>query len=225
MNPSALSWENDDELFSLLTNELNSPVLGDILDALGRYHQILPAAIQPMRETMRLAGRAMTALMLDVHGVQKQPFGLLTRALDALRPGEIYIASGGGMRCAYWGELLTAAARARGAAGAVVNGCHRDTPKVLEQNWPVFSRGRHAQDSAVRTQVADYRCPIEIDGVWVEPGDLVFGDSDGVVIIPRAVEAEVVTRALEKVRGEKVVRKAIESGMTATEAFAKYGIL
>ncbi len=222
---NSIHWKNDDELFALLTAELNSPVIGDILDALGRYHQILPAAVQPMRETMRLAGRAMTALMIDVYGEQKQPFGLLTRALDDLRPGEVYIASGGDMRCAYWGELLTATARARGAAGAVINGYHRDTQKVLEQNWPVFSRGRYAQDSAVRTQVADYRCPIEVTGVWINAGDIVFGDMDGVVIIPKELEAEVVTRSLDKARGERVVRKAIEAGMSATEAFRKYGIL
>ena len=113
----------------------------------------------------------------------------------------------------------------RGAVGAVVNGFHRDTPRVLEQNWPVFSRGRFAQDSSVRMAVADYRCPIEIDGTWVEPGDLVFGDLDGVVIVPRRHEAEVIERALEKARGEKLVRKEIENGMSSTEAFRKYGIL
>jgi regulator of RNase E activity RraA len=113
----------------------------------------------------------------------------------------------------------------RGAVGAVVNGYHRDTPQVLEQNWPVFSRGRFAQDSFVRMAVADYRCPIEVDGTWIEPGDLVFGDLDGVLIVPRSLEVEVIERALEKARGEKTVRKAIESGMSSTDAFRKYGIL
>jgi 4-hydroxy-4-methyl-2-oxoglutarate aldolase len=221
----APEWSSDAGLFTLMRNELYTPVVGDILDALGRYHQFLPAAVQPMADAMVLAGRAMPVLMIDVHGPQEKPFGLLTEALDDLRPGEVYIAGGGAMRCAYWGELLTAAARVRGAAGAVVDGYHRDTPKVLEQGWPVFSRGRYAQDSAVRTQVANFRCAIEIGGVWIEPGDLVFGDLDGVVIVPRALEADVVTRALEKARGEKLVRKAIEEGMSATDAFRKFGIL
>ena len=218
-------WKNDAELFDLIIAELYTPVVGDILDALGKYHQFLPQPVQPMREAMIVAGRAMPVLMIDVHGPQKKPFGLLTEALDDLKPGEVYVTGGGDMRCAYWGELLTATARTRGAVGAVVDGFHRDTPKVLEQNWPVFSRGRFAQDSSVRTAVADFRCPIEIGGVWIEPGDLVFGDLDGVVIVPRAVEKEVITRALEKARCEKVVRKAIEGGMTATAAFKKFGIL
>jgi len=218
-------WKSDQELFALCTRELYTPVVGDILDALGCTHQFLPQPIQPLREEMKLAGRAMPVLMIDVFGPQKHPFGRLTEALDQLQPGEIYLATGGDMRCAYWGEILTATAKKRGAAGAVINGFHRDTPRVLEQDWPVFSRGRFAQDSAVRTQVADFRCAIEIGSVHVEPGDLVFGDLDGVVIVPRKVEAEVIERALAKARGEKLVRKEIEAGMSSTEAFRKYGIL
>ena len=218
-------WSDDPALFDLVRRELYTPVVGDILDDLGHVHQFLPQPIQPMREDMRLVGRAMPVLMIDVYGKQKQPFGKLTEALDQLRPGEVYLASGGAMRCAYWGELLTATARTRGAAGAVINGFHRDSPQVLAQNWPVFSRGRFAQDSAVRTQVIDYRCPIEVGDVRVQPGDLVFGDLDGVVVVPRDAESDVIQRALEKARGEKVVRKAIEGGMTSTEAFRKFGIL
>jgi regulator of RNase E activity RraA len=217
---------NDDaRLFELVKAELYTPVLGDILDALGHYHQFLPQPIQPLLTEMKLVGRAMPALMIDVFGPQEQPFGKLTEALDQLEPGDIYLASGGSMRCAYWGEILTATARTRGAAGAVIDGFHRDTPKVLEQDWPVFSRGRFAQDSAVRTKVVDYRCPIEIGGVWVNPGDLIVGDMDGVVVIPRAHEAEVIERALEKARGEQLVRKEIEAGLSSSEAFRKFGIL
>ncbi len=216
---------NDQDLFATVRDELYTPVVGDILDGLGLTHQFLPQPIQPMTTDMKLIGRAMPVLMIDVHGPQEKPFGLLTEALDQLEPGEIYLASGGDMRCAYWGELLTATARTRGAVGAVINGFHRDTPQVLAQNWPVFTRGRYAQDSSVRTKVADFRCPIEIGNVWAEPGDLVFGDLDGVLIIPRKHEAEVIEKALEKARGEKVVRKAIEGGMSATAAFQKFGIL
>ncbi|MDR3231540.1 MAG: hypothetical protein LBT65_08865 [Synergistaceae bacterium] len=107
----------------------------------------------------------------------------------------------------------------------MINGWHRDTPQVLAQNWPVLSRGAYAQDSSVRTQVADYRCEIEAGNVYVSPGDLLFGDRDGVLSVPAALVEEVTEKALEKVRGEKTVRKAIEGGMSATDAFAKFGIL
>jgi len=221
----ATEWKSDTELMALCITELYTPVVGDILDELGCTHQFLPQPIQPLREDMKLAGRAMPVLMIDVFGKQKKPFGRLTEALDQLNPGEIYLASGGDMRCAYWGEILTATAKKRGAVGAVINGFHRDTPRVLEQDWPVFSRGRFAQDSAVRTQVIDYRCPIEVGQATVQPGDLVFGDLDGVVIVPKNVEAQVIERALAKARGEKLVRKEIEAGMSSTDAFKKYGIL
>jgi len=220
-----IKWENDADLFEIFRKELYTPVVGDILDEIGYYHQFLPQPIQPLRTTDKVIGRAMPVLMIDVYGPQKKPFGKLTEALDQLQQGEIYIASGGAMRCAYWGEILTATAKKRGATGAVINGFYRDTPMVLEQDWPVFGRGRFAQDSGVRTQVADYRCDIEIEGVWVSPGDLVFGDMDGVLVIPKKVEQQVVINALKKARGEKVVRKEIENGMPSTEAFLKYGIL
>lgn len=215
----------DEALFQIINEKLYTPVVGDILDQLGHYHQFLPQQIQPMQTHMKLAGRAMPALMIDVYGPQQQPFGKLTEALDQLEAGEVYLCSGGDMRCAYWGEILTATARMRGAVGAVANGFHRDTPKVLEQDWPVFTRGRFAQDSSVRTKVVDYRCPIEIGNVWVEPGDLIFGDQDGVLVIPKAVEKEVIERALEKASAENLVRKEIENGMSSTEAFRKYGVL
>lgn len=220
-----VEWNSDGELFDLVLKELYTPVVGDILDELGYYHQFLPPGIRAVEQRMRLAGRAMPVNMIDVYGKQEQPFGRLTEALDQLEAGEIYLASGGQMRCAYWGEILTAAARKRGARGAVVHGYHRDTPQVLEQDWPVFSLGGFAQDSSVRTKVVEYRCPVEIGGVWIEPGDFILGDRDGVLIVPRKLEREVWTRALTKARSEKLVRREIENGMSSTDAFAKYGIL
>lgn len=219
------SWNSEQELFALMKEKLYTPVVGDILDGMGYVHQFLPHEIHPMREEMKLAGRAMTVLMIDVFGPQKKPFGLLTEALDQLQENEIYIAAGGTGRCAYWGELLTATARTRGAAGAVLHGYHRDTPQVLSQNWPVFSCGPWAQDSSVRTQVVDFRCPIEIGQVTIYDGDLIFGDVDGVLVIPKQVAEQVVEQALEKAAGEKKVRTAIEGGMSATEAFQVFGIL
>lgn len=218
-------WSNDNELFEIFRSELYTSVVGDILDRLNCFHQFLPPALQPIRLQDKLVGRSMPVLMIDVFGPQKKPFGKLTEALDQLQPNDVYVASGGEMRCAYWGEILTATAKKRGAAGAVINGYYRDTSRVMEQNWPVFSRGRFGADSQVRTQVVDYRCNIEVGNVWIQPGDLIFGDCDGVVVIPQKYEEEVVSRSLEKSRGEKLVRKEIENGMSSTDAFRKYGIL
>jgi 4-hydroxy-4-methyl-2-oxoglutarate aldolase len=220
-----MEWNSDAELFALLTGGLYTPVLGDVLDAAGFRHQFLPQPVRPLRDDMRLAGRAMPVQIADAAGLQDPPFGRLIDALDQIRPGEIYLATGGSIPCAAWGEILTATAKSRGGAGAVIDGFHRDTPRVLEQNWPVFSRGCYAQDAAVRAKVVDFRCPVAIGAVLVRPGDLVFGDIDGVLIVPQEHEAEIVTAALEKARGEKLVRQAIEGGSTAAQAFAKFGVL
>ena len=213
------------ELFRAITENLYTAVLGDVLDVLGYTHQFLPQPVQPIKESMRVVGRAMPVQLADTWSKQEDPFGLMTAALDQLLPGEVYVATGGSQNCAAWGEILTATARTRGAVGAVIDGYHRDTVQVLEQNWPVFSRGRYAQDAAFRSKIVAYRCPVEIGGVHIEPGDLIFGDLDGVLAVPRAIEEEAVARALEKARGEKVVRKAIEAGSSSTDAFRKYGIL
>jgi regulator of RNase E activity RraA len=220
-----LSWSSDDELFELAEARLYTPVLGDILDSFGRFHQFLPPAIQPLQPEMKLIGRAFPVLTMDVFGHQQKPFGLMTQALDDLKAGEVYVSSGAMLRSATWGEIMTATAKTAGARGAVVDGYHRDTPQVLDQNFPTFSRGNFGQDSAPRMKVADYRCPIEIHGVAVNPGDLIFGDCDGVIVIPRELETDVFTYALEKAAAEKTVRREIERGMSATNAFRKYGVL
>ena len=218
------SWNNEEDMFSLMKEKLYTPVVGDILDVMGYTHQFLPQYIRPLKEHMKLAGKACTVLECDVFSPQKKPFGLLTEALDQLEKNEIYIATGA-HNSALWGELLTAAAKMRGAAGAVLDGCHRDTPQVLAQDFPVFSQGCWAQDSSIRTYVLEFRCPVEIGQVTVMDGDIIFGDIDGVLVIPRQVHEEVIEKALEKAAGEKRVRKAIEEGMSATEAFAHFGIL
>lgn len=219
-----MRWKNEDEMFQLMKEKLYTPVVGDILDVMGYTHQFLPAAIRPLKDDMKIAGNACTVLECDVFEPQKKPFGLLTEALDQLEKNDVYIATGA-HNSALWGELLTATAKMRGAVGAVVDGYTRDTPQVLAQDWPVFATARWAQDSSVRTNVIDYRCTIEIGNVTIHNGDVIFADLDGVLVIPKEVAGECIEKSLEKAAGEKLVRKAIEEGMTATEAFATFGIL
>ena len=232
------SWKNNEELFRLIREKLYTPVVGDILDQMGYTHQFLPSAIRPLTALVppnmvgafeddkrnKLVGWACTILENDIYAPAKKAFGYLTESLDQLRPDEVYVATGA-HNSALWGELLTAASRTKGAVGAVLNGCTRDTPQVLAQNFPVFCTGCWAQDSSVRTYVCDYRCTIEIGQVTIHDGDLIFGDVDGVLVVPKEIVEPVMEKALEKAAGEKLVRQAIEGGMSATDAFAKFGIL
>lgn len=228
------SWKNDDELFSLARRELYSAVIGDIMDMMGYTHQFLPPRVQPLREDLIVCGRAMPVLEADDDGGEgpgrandllNRPFGLMLRALDDLRKDEVYICTGSSPRYALWGELMSTCAMNQGAAGAVVNGYSRDTRGILSLNFPTFSYGRYAQDQRPRGKVMDLRCMIKIEGVTVAPGDIVFGDMDGVCIVPRAIETEVMSRAWEKAHGEKRVFNAIKGGMKAQEAWDTFGIL
>jgi len=176
----------------------------------------------------------MTVLEADVftpqsesgnHGLLAKPFGLMLEALDDLKRHEVYLNTGSSPRTALWGELMSTRARQLGAAGAVLNGYTRDTRGIYRLNFPTFSWGRYGQDSAPRYKVVDFRVPVEIGQVRVASGDIVFGDIDGVLVVPRNIKTEVFRRALEKARGEKKVRKAIEAGMSACAAFKKYGIM
>jgi regulator of RNase E activity RraA len=229
-------WKDDEELFRLTGEELYTAVVGDIMDQMGLFHQFLPPNIQPLRPDMTVVGRAMTVLETDCfefiqakedakNPVLAQSFGLMLDALDDLKAGELYVCTGSSPRYALWGELMSTRAMKLGAKGAVVDGWARDTRGILELGFATFCYGSYAQDQAPRGKVIDYRCPIEIGGVRIQPGDILVGDVDGVCAVPRDVEDEVFTRALEKARGEKTVKKAIEGGMSAREAFEKYGIM
>lgn len=227
------TWKDDRELFAMMRAELYSAVIGDILDKMHRYHQFLPARVQPIREHMVVAGRAMTVLEADAfeelsdgrNPIMKQNFGLMLEALDDLKENEVYICTGSSPSYALVGELMCTRMQILKAAGAVVNGYHRDTKGIVELDFPCFSYGRYAQDQGPRGKVIDFRVPIEIEGVRVNPGDIVFGDLDGVVIIPKEIEGEVIERAYEKATGEKMVAEAIRGGMGAKESFDRHGIM
>jgi regulator of RNase E activity RraA len=219
-----MEWQNDEELMALIQTELYTAVIGDILDGRGYTNQFLPPEIQPLAPDMLLVGRAMQVLEANVFD-SKDPYGLMFAALDDLKPGEIYVASGASAHYAMWGELMSTAARARGATGALLNGYIRDTKGILEMQFPVFCVGRYAQDQKGRGRVIDYRVEVEIGGVRIPSGDMVIGDIDGVVVVPRAVEVEIFNAALEKARAEKVIKTELEQGMLAAVAFKKYGIL
>ena len=223
----------DKQFLEHIKKKLYTAVVGDIMDQIGYQNQFLNPKIKPLREDMVVVGRAMPVLETDTldntstssNEALKKPFGLMLEALDQLKENEIYLCTGGTPTYALWGELMSTRAIQCGATGAVLNGYSRDTLGVLELNFPTFSYGSYAQDQAPRGKVIDYRIPIKIGKVVITPGDIVFGDIDGVCIIPQEIEKKVVQLAEEKVNGENLVRKSIEAGMSSVEAFNKYGVM
>ncbi|MBN9253134.1 MULTISPECIES: RraA family protein [unclassified Mesorhizobium] len=233
MTQSKRPYADDAELFRLLETEIFVAVVGDVMDTIGLTHQFLPPVFRPVDERTRLIGRAMPVLETDIfpsggptrNPLMEKPFGLMFEALDDLRAGEVYVASGASPRYALWGELMSTRARLLGARGALLDGFARDIDGIRALDFPCFCTGYYAQDQGARGKVVDYRCALEIGGVRIVPGTLLFGDKEGVLVVPREAEEEVVRLALEKVRGEKLVAKAIREGMSAVEAYRTFGIM
>jgi regulator of RNase E activity RraA len=201
------------------------------MEQLGFLHPMLPPEIRPLRSDMVMIGRAMPVqdeLPLPF-GVpprfDAKPFGLLFDSIDALRPNEVYIASGGPTYTARLGDMLILRARKLGAAGVVLNAHVRDANNILALNVPAFAHGTYAYGLQRRHNVVDYRCSIKIGEVRIRPGDLIFGDGDGVCVIPREAEKEIVNKAIEKNRLERNVRRDIEAGESILDAFRKYSVM
>ncbi len=229
-----MTFADDTELFAAMRSKLFTAVVGDILDTMGLLHQFLPPNIRALRDDMVMIGRAMPVLEADFFAVSDggghsaistKPFGLVFEALDSLKQHEVYVATGSSPRYALWGELMSTRALHLKAAGAVVDGYCRDSGGILALNFPTFSYGSYAQDQGPRGKVVDYHVSIEIGGIRIRPGDILFGDRDGVLVIPREAEKEAIALAFEKATTENKVRLAIEGGMSTVAAYEKFGVM
>jgi len=210
----------------MVRRELFTAVVGDVMDWQKLRRQFLPPQVKPLVPEMVLIGRAMTALYADAYEEDpQQPYGLMLQALDDLKPNEVYVCSGGSSRGALWGELMSDRALKCGAVGAVVNGYSRDTRALTAMGFPTFSRGGYAQGLWPRGRVVDLRVPIEMEGARIVSGDVIFGDLDGVCVIPREHEHMIFMLAFEKARKERVAKRDIEAGMSAVEVFKKHGFV
>mgnify|MGYP003340306435 CR=1 FL=1 len=193
-----------------------------------RSKQAFPPRIRPLDESLVMVGRARTALYMDVYAETpgENPYEMEIALIDSLKPGEIPVfACGATGRVAPWGELLSTASKYRGAAGAVMDGAVRDIKAIKAMKFPVFHGGIAPLDSKGRATVKAVDVPIECAGVAVSPGDLVFGDADGIVVIPKAKEDEVLKLAFKKISGEKNTLRDLQAGESLGSVFAKYGIL
>jgi 4-hydroxy-4-methyl-2-oxoglutarate aldolase len=205
---------------------LYSAVLADVLDGLGHRTSALPPAIRPLKPEWKLFGRAVTLCAVPVASEPAHPYAIEMECIDSLKPGDVLIATTSGDRSsALWGELLSTASKAHGAAGVVLDGLTRDASKILEMDFPVFAAGFSPLDSKGRLDAIGYNQPIRSGDCVIGAGDLVFGDMDGVVVLPQALAEVALTRALEKVTGENRVRDELARGRSVREVFAEFGIL
>jgi 4-hydroxy-4-methyl-2-oxoglutarate aldolase len=205
---------------------LYTAVLSDACDAAGFRDRALRPDVRPLDESRGLVGRAKTVVWAPMFHVPERPYDMEIAAVDSLRPGEVFVmAVGRSEEIVPWGELLSTATLARGGRGAVLDGLVRDVARIRAMGLPVFCTGRRPYDSCGRGVVVGYDVPVTLDGVAVSPGDLVVGDADGVVIVPRAAEEEVLRRAWDKVTGENTTRAALLAGRTLADVYREHGVL
>jgi 4-hydroxy-4-methyl-2-oxoglutarate aldolase len=212
-----------------LGGRLYTAVLSDVLDELGFMNQALKPFVRPLDETVVICGPARTGLYRKVYHAEagRNPYEIEMDLIDGLRRGEVAVLACDGPtdRIAPWGELLTTAAMVRGAAGCLTDGLVRDVRRIRELRFPVFAGGIGPLDSKGRAEMAAMDVAVEVAGVRVEPGDLVFGDVDGCVVVPKSVAPRAVERALEKVSAEDSTRQALLAGETLRQVFERFGVL
>jgi regulator of RNase E activity RraA len=219
---------SDPQFLSAIRRSLYAAVLSDVLDDLGFHDQAMAPSIRPLDEALVLAGFARTGLYREVFRAVdgENPYELEIALVDDLGPGDVAVfGCAGSRRIAPWGELLSTAARARGAAGCVTDGMVRDIRVIRALGFPVFHGGIAPLDSKGRGKVAEIDVPIRCGGVAVAPGDLVVGDADGVVVVPRVVEDEALRRAFAKVEGENTTRDELAAGAKLADVFARHRVL
>jgi 4-hydroxy-4-methyl-2-oxoglutarate aldolase len=217
---------SDRLLFRRIEEQLYVPAICDSLDSLNYQRQAMSARIRPLREDFSLAGRARTVLWTYIYGRVPNPYEMEIEFMDSLKAGDVVVSNTDPLlRNAPWGELMTAAAKCREAKGAVIDSCVRDVKKILSLNFPVFAAGITPVDSACRGQVIAYDVPVESGGVLVSPGDLIVADFDGVVVVPKAVEDEVMKIAFEKVSKEQQTKAELMDGRLLRDVYAKYRVL
>ena len=208
---------------------LSAAILSDIVDSLGLMRRAMRPFMRPLDDARIMVGRARTGLYMPAYALREgeNPYEIEIALVDDLQPQEVVVLACNGPteRIAPWGELLTTAAQARGAAGCVTDGLVRDVRQIRAMHFPVFHGGIGPLDTKGRARMVDRDVRVECGGVSIDPGDLVFGDVDGVVVIPRSHEHAVMDLALEKVRGEDNTREALLQGASLANVFKRLGIL
>ena len=215
--------------FRELSKTLYAAVLSDTLDSIGLPNQAMRPFIRPLDDTLVLMGRARTGLFAETYSVRdgENPYEIEIALIDDLKPGDIAVLACGGPteRIAPWGELLTTASRARGAAGCVTDGLVRDLRHIRDLKFPLFHGGVGPLDTRGRARMIERDRVVQCAGVTVRSGDIVFGDIDGVVVIPQDRADEVIAKALNKITGENHTRDELKAGLLLAQVYEKYGVL
>ncbi|MCI0537267.1 MAG: RraA family protein [Verrucomicrobiales bacterium] len=223
-----LQFTTDAKRFAWMRKHLYVPVVCDVLDALGCRDRAMHQRLRPLDPAHSvIVGRARTFRWMDADYVEeKDPYGMEITVMDALKPGDVAVHSTDAAGTnAPWGELMSTVAKRNGAVGCVCDSNIRDCRKIMALKFPVFFAGIRPLDSLGRGRVMAYDVPVRCGEVLVQPGELVFADFDGIVVVPRALEDEALARAYEKVTKENLSRRDLLRGDSLRAVYDRYGVL
>jgi len=223
-----LKFTNDAERFAWIREHLYVPAVCDVLDSLGCRDRAMHQRLRPLDPAhCVIGGRARTFRWMDTDYVEeKDPYGLEIAAMDALGPGDVAVHSTDAAGTnAPWGELMSTVAKRNGATGCICDSNIRDCQKIMAMKFPVFYAGIRPLDSMGRGRVMAFDVPVRCGDVLVQPGELVFADFDGVIVVPRSFEDEALARAHEKVTKENHSRRDLLHGDTLRAVFDRHGVL
>lgn len=221
--PSGTNMEVSEEIRRRYLR-LYTGAIADMLDKAGYRKQVLPRYVTPFTNANRVAGPAFTGQGYPCASTANDDTQTRLAMLDGIRPGTVSVwATGGSLECAHWGEIMSTAARERGCTGAVIDGGVRDLDFINAMNYPVFAKFRCSASSIGRWDIKEYQVPIKIGDTAIHPGDFVFGDIDGVVIVPKDLTVDILAAAEGVYERESGMREELRRGVPIKDAYAKYG--
>jgi 4-hydroxy-4-methyl-2-oxoglutarate aldolase len=202
---------------------LYTPAVCDVLDSYELRHQFVHHSIRPLDHTLMIAGPAFTIVGMS-NSTRDHSKRMGPRVIDSFVPHVVACYDTmGDEETGVWGELWSAGAARRGCVGAVVDGGIRDTAYIRRSRFPIFRKYTIPGDAVGRFNIVDFGCPVSIGGVRVNAGDYVFGDEDGIVVIPRELTLDVLQKAEEVCNKEDRIRDAIQENTSLAELYKTFG--
>lgn len=227
MNSKTILFSNDTEKFNWIRQSLYVPIVCDVLDALGHRNCAMHQHLRPLDpNNCIIVGRARTFRWMETDYVEDDAYDLEIEAVDSLRQNDVVVHSADhACTNAPWGELMSTIAKRNGSVGSICDSMIRDCLKIIKIGFPLFYKGIRPVDSLGRGRVMAYDVPVTCGGVVVNPGDLIFADFDGVVVVPREIEDKALELAFEKGFKENESRVDLLKGDSLRTVFDRYGVL
>ena len=212
--------------YEFLKRHLYSGAISDVLDTMGYRNQCIGKELSPLRDDDVILGPAFTSIATEVYSMPESPLTAQCRVVDQLQEGQVYVlVTRGNYNCAVFGELFATAVLQRKGVGVLLDGYVRDIKSLKEMELPLFYSGHDPRTSKGRTEINECQIPVIMHGVTIRPGDWIFADLDGVVVIPQEIAEQVFEKAIETMEKENRVRSNLRNGCSLERVYSEIGAI